>query len=115
MDIKCTSQKLDDSIVFTILDREVNHNNSASLKEKLLLEIADGNLQIALNLENVKEIDSSGLGALLFGKRQANNAGGNMVLVSANPNVQTIIRIAQLSRVFNIFSSVDEAITSFQN
>ncbi|MEJ2637641.1 MAG: STAS domain-containing protein [Calditrichia bacterium] len=113
MEIQTSIRKQDDIIVFTITDREVTHNNSASLKEKLFLEIADGNKQIVLDMLNVKEMDSSGLGALLFGKRQANNAGGNVVFVSENPHVQTMIRIAQLSHVFEFYPTVEDALKSF--
>jgi anti-sigma B factor antagonist len=79
----------------------------------MFLEIANGNIKIILDMNNVSEIDSSGLGALLFGKRQADNAGGNIVLVAVHPSVQSIIRIAQLSRVFDMYNSVDEALSAF--
>jgi len=114
MDIKCTTEKKEDILVFKILQNEVNHNNAASLKEKLFLEIADGNNKIVLDLENVNELDSSALGALLFGKRQANNAGGNLVLVSVSPQIQTLLRIAQLSRVYEMFATVTKAVEFFQ-
>jgi len=102
-------------VVLSIKDKEINHNNSASLKEKIFLEIADGNKKIVLNLQKVEEMDSSGLGALLFGKRQASNAGGNIVLVSVSPAVQSLLRIAQLTRVFDTFESVKDALKSFKN
>lgn len=114
MEIRVEVNKQDKVLVFTILDKEINHKNAASFKEKLFLQIAQGSPQIVLDLKNVDELDSSGLGALLFGKRQADNAGGNILLVSVNPSVQSMIRIAQLSRVFESFSTVDEAIAIFQ-
>ena len=114
MDIEYSVEKKGDVVVFTIQQKEVNHNNAASLKEKLFLEIADGNSKIVLDMKNVTEMDSSGMGALLFGKRQANNAGGDLVLVSVAPAIQSMMRIAQLSRVFEIFSGVSEAVKSFR-
>ncbi|GAB4369581.1 MAG: STAS domain-containing protein [Calditrichia bacterium] len=115
MEIKYKSEKRENILVFTITQNVVIHNHAASLKEKIFLEIADGNNAIVLDLSPVKEMDSSGLGALLFCKRQANNAGGNMVLVGVDPKVQTMIRIAQLTHVFEIFPSVEEACESFQD
>jgi len=114
MDIEYSVEKKENVVVFTILQKEVNHNNAASLKEKLFLEIADGNNKIVLDMKNVTEMDSSGMGALLFGKRQANNTGGDLLLVSVAPSIQSMMRIAQLSRVFEMFSSVKEAVEFFQ-
>lgn len=114
MDIQCKTEKKKGTLIFTITHRSVNHNNAASLKEKIFLEIADGNSKLVMDLTQVNEMDSSGLGALLFGKRQANNAGGNMVFVGVNQSIQTMIRIAQLARVFEIFPTLDEAVDSLQ-
>jgi anti-sigma B factor antagonist len=113
MELKCETKKKNGIIIFTILEKKVNHSYAASFKEKMFLEIANGNIKIILDMNNVSEIDSSGLGALLFGKRQADNAGGNIVLVAVHPSVQSIIRIAQLSRVFDMYNSVDEALSAF--
>jgi anti-anti-sigma factor len=62
----------------------------------------------------VTEIDSAGLGALLFGKRQATGIEGELKLVGASESVQNMIRIAQLSRVFEMHSSIEEAISAFK-
>ncbi len=114
MDIQCTSQKKDNAVIFTIEDNEVNHNNAASLKEKLFLEIADGVKNIILDMKNVTDLDSSGLGALLFGKRQAENSGGSMMLVAVSDNIQTMLRIAQLSRVFESYPSIEDALSALK-
>ncbi len=114
MEIQLESKKENGVVVLRIKDKEVNHNNSASLKEKIFLEIADGHNKLVLDLKEVTEMDSSGLGALLFGKRQANNSGGNIVLVSVHPAVQSLLRIAQLTRVFEVYDTVKAAIKSYQ-
>jgi len=113
MELKADIKKEKGVVVLSIKDKELSHNNSASLKEKIFLEIADGNSKMVLDLKKVQEMDSSGLGALLFGKRQASNAGGNIVLVSVSPAVQSLLRIAQLNRVFETYESVKDAIKSY--
>jgi anti-sigma B factor antagonist len=113
MEIQTDIQRLEGIVVFTIKDRGLNHDNAASLKEKIFLEIADGNTKIILDMHQVEEMDTSGLGVLTFGKRQANSTGGNMILVGINPGIQSLLRIAQLTRVFEIFDSQDEAVAAF--
>lgn len=98
-----------------VLENKIDMNDTVDLKEKIFLEITNGNSRIVLDLSNVEEMDSSGLGALLFGKRQANAAKGDLVLLNANKKVKTILRIAQLSHVFNTFDSPEEAIEFLNN
>ncbi len=114
MDIQYSTEKANDVLIFTVLDEHINHSNAASLKEKLFVEVADGNIQLVLDLKNVRDLDSSGLGALLFGKRQANNAGGELVLATVASSVENMIRIAQLSHVFQIFPDVPSALQYFK-
>jgi len=115
MDIQTNIKREKDIVIFTVTDSQINHANAASLKEKLFLEIADGNFRIILDLKQVLEMDSSGIGALLFGKRQAGNAGGNIVLVSVNETIQSLLRIAQLTRVFDSCDTLDDARQIFQS
>jgi anti-sigma B factor antagonist len=110
MEIDVATETRDGLVIFTVNEEVVDHNNAASLKEKVFLEIADGENRIILNLNNISDLDSSGLGALLFGKRQAENAGGDMVLAGVSSSVRTMIRIAQLTHVFKIFPDVEKAI-----
>ena len=110
MDIKTHTEKRENVIVLTILQEKLTHHHAAPLKEQIFLEIAGGNNRIALLLKNVKRIDSSSLSALLFGKRQTTQAGGDLVLIAVQPEVKSMIRIAQLSHVFRIFPTIDEAV-----
>ncbi|RMG64244.1 MAG: anti-sigma factor antagonist [Calditrichaeota bacterium] len=88
----------------------VDHQVAARLKEVLYLQSREDPPAIVLDLSEVKEMDSSGLGALLFGKRQANARGGDLLLVGVAQAIGTMIQIAQLGHVFATFTSVDQAL-----
>jgi len=114
MDIQTEIERIDGIVLFRIQGKELNHNNAASLKEKLFLEIADGNIKIILDLQQVTEMDTSGLGVLTFGKRQTTNTGGDIILVGVNSGIQSLLRIAQLTRVFDIYDTRDDAIAALR-
>ncbi len=115
MEIQSSIERKDNVSIFIVENEKIDHNNAASLKEKLFLEIADGLKYIILDIAKVAKMDSSGMGALLFGKRQADNAAGNLILVGVQPEIQTMLRIAQLARVFETFSTVDDALNSVKS
>ena len=114
MQLRYKSQETDGVLVFSLEEESISHDLASELKELVFLKIAEGFTKIVLDLSDVKEIDSSGLGALLFGKRQASGNQGDLRLVGASESVQNMIRIAQLSRVFEIHDTVQEAIEAFK-
>ncbi len=114
MKLDYSTQKKDDVLIFLIEEEKITHDNSPDLKETIILKIAEGHSKMILDLSKVTDIDSSGLGALLFGKRQANGIEGELKLVGASESVQNMIRIAQLSRVFEIHNSIEEALAAFK-
>jgi len=79
-------------------------------KTELLRLIAAGTKKILVNLEKVKSIDSSGLGALTFGKRQLDEIGGEMLVCCVQEKVLSLFRIAALDRVFAIYDTVEDAL-----
>ena len=68
---------------------------------------------LLLDLEKVKYVDSSGLGAILFGLRQARNNDGVVKLLKAQNRVLDLIRIAQLENILVNFTDKQEALNSY--
>lgn len=114
MELKYGTQEKNGILIFLIEEEKITHDLSIDFKEAILLKIAEGHSKIILDLSKVKEIDSSGLGALLFGKRQASGNDGDLKLVGVSETVQNMIRIAQLSRVFDMHNSVQDAVKAFK-
>lgn len=114
MELNHSTQEKQGVLIFSIEEEKITHDHAAALKETIFLKIAEGFSRIILDLSKVKEIDSSGLGALLFAKRQADGSQGDLKLVTTSESVQNMIRIAQLSRVFDLHNSVQEALDAFK-
>jgi anti-sigma B factor antagonist len=114
MQLRYKTQETDGVLVFSFEEESISHDLASELKELVFLKIAEGFSKIVFDLTSVKEIDSSGLGALLFGKRQASGNEGDLRLVGVSESVQNMIRIAQLSRVFEIHSSIQKAVDAFK-
>ncbi len=110
MSIQYQKQTRNNVAILKILEKDLNQEKAPELKELLFNQLAEGSMNIILDLAEVKDVDSSGLGSFLFGKRQANARGGDLLLVHVNDKIQSLIRIAQLTRVFRVFGSVEEAI-----
>lgn len=107
-----SQKKINDFNVLTIQDERIDAHNSAELKEYILQMIDRGDINIIVHLEFVRFIDSSGLGALLFGHKNTSAKAGKFVLTHIQQQVLSMFELTRLNRVFEIYANINEAIDS---
>jgi anti-sigma B factor antagonist len=98
---------------WTVVDvkGEVDLYTVPKLKERLADLSSSGRHRVAVNLENVEFLDSTGLGVLIGGLKRAREAGGSLALVGPREHVRKVLTITGLDRVFPVHDSIDEAIS----
>jgi anti-sigma B factor antagonist len=100
-------------VVVTILEERLDAHNSGDLKVEMQRLFDEGRKQVLVELREVRFIDSSGLGALVSGFKNAISHHGALKLVSLQPQVKSMFELTRLHRVFEIFGSAPEALDSF--
>ncbi len=105
-------EKTNDVSVLTIGDERIDAHNSSELKEYLLQMIETGEKRIIVQLQHVRFIDSSGLGALLSGHKNMAVVAGQFALANIQPQVLSMFELTRLNRVFEIYSDINEALTN---
>ncbi len=63
----------------------------------------------AVELENVRYINSSGIGVLITMLTKFKNKGGDVVLVKPSESVEKLLIITKLNSIFTIVSNLDLA------
>ena len=94
--------------------RIVLGTGSATLRDTVKNELANQRSKIALVLEDVTFIDSSGWGTLVSAYTLVANAGGELVLVKPSRKVVETGTINKLIGVYKTFDSTDEAVAYFK-
>lgn len=105
-------EKIQSYSVLAVKDERIDAHNSGELKDAILHLIEQGEAAIIVQLESVRFIDSSGLGALLSGHKNAAARGGKFALANVQPQVLSMFELTRLNRVFEIYADVNEAIDS---
>jgi anti-sigma B factor antagonist len=72
-----------------------------------------GNIRIALNLSDLRKLDTTGLGTLLFALAKLRKAGGNLAIFNVRPAHIELLTEARLETVFEAFQDEQDAINSF--
>lgn len=71
-----------------------------------------GDKKIVLDLERLTYISSMGLGTLVRVHGRFKKAGGDLKFANLNTTVGEVLRFAHLDGVFDLYSSVDEAVNA---
>jgi len=97
---------------FTVLavTGEVDVYTAPRLRERLVELVSQGNHQIVVDLEGVDFLDSTGLGVLVGGLKRLRSHDGDLTLVCTHQRILKVFEITGLTKVFSIFSSVDQAV-----
>ncbi|MEJ2490319.1 MAG: STAS domain-containing protein [Desulfuromonadales bacterium] len=74
----------------------------------------EGKNNLVVDLQAVRFVDSSGLGALVSGFKNASSRNGNLKLAGLQLQVKSMFELTRLHRVFEIYTDTSEALASFQ-
>lgn len=102
-----------DITVISVKEERLDAHNSNELKEEIHSLFDGGKKSILVDLRDVRFIDSSGLGALVSGFKNAISHQGNLKLAGLQSQVKSMFELTRLHRVFEIFDTTAEALENF--
>lgn len=106
----------ENNILILNINGRIVFGEGSNLLHKLLREIVErGEKNLLLDFLNVNYIDSSGLGELVGGYVAMKKIGGEIKLVNLTPNVFELMQLTRLSKVFEIYTSRQNALESFDS
>ena len=114
MDIKVSVREPNGKTGATVVDLngEIDVYTSPKVKETISELIDQEHYKLVINLENVRYIDSTGLGVLIGGLKRVREHSGTVNLVCSNPQIKKIFDITGLVKIFGIFDSEKAACES---
>jgi anti-sigma B factor antagonist len=88
---------------------EIDFATGPQLKDALTERLVAGDVHLVVDLLDVDFIESTGLGALIGGRRRAVALNGSLTLVCTEDQVLKVFRITGLDKVFAIYDTVEGA------
>lgn len=93
---------------------EIDVYSAPNLREALINLVGEGKYRIVVDMERVDFLDSTGLGVLVGGLKRVRAHEGSLGLVCDKERILKIFRITGLTKVFALYTSVEEAIQAEQ-
>jgi anti-sigma B factor antagonist len=99
-------------VVLLDLCGDVDLHHSPRLRSFLRDKVKEKCPALAVNFQQVKYIDSSGLATLVEYFQSARVHNGKIALAGMNARVRSVFELVRLGEIFPIFDSLDEAVES---
>jgi anti-sigma B factor antagonist len=106
------TEQLDGTSYVIALAGEVDLYTAPEFKQQLLDVIGQGAKDVVVDFSDTTFIDSTTLGVLVGGVKRLRTNEGQLSLVCSDRNITKIFEITGLDRVFTIYESRDEALSS---
>ncbi len=99
-----------DNISILDCSGDVDLYSSTRLRAALLAAIQSGGPSVLVNMTGVSYIDSSGIATLVEGLQLSRQTKTRFGLFGLRSNARSVLELARLHKVFNIFETEQEAL-----
>lgn len=91
-----------DGVTIVKVSGEVDMRSSVELRKELAVVAATSAQHVAISLQGVTYIDSSGIATLIDCMKKVSHYGGKLTLFGVNDRIYPVFELAQLVNVFDI-------------
>lgn len=109
-----SEEKISDVLVLKLEGELMGGDDAQPFQERIYEAIRSGDVQFVVDLQDVKWMNSSGLGILMAGLTTLRGSEGDLRLANVPERVQRPIEITKLDQVLKMYPSVDAAVQSFE-
>ncbi len=102
-----------DIVIFRLVG-ELDMKGAPAIKQRLMARATGERPRAAVNLAELRYIDSAGLGALIGASNAYTDRGGSLVLAAPRPEVLHILQVTRLVRHFAVHASEADAVAALR-
>jgi anti-sigma B factor antagonist len=100
-------------VCLDVQGRLVVTNDNERLKEKVICLLFENHKKIILNFEEVSQVDTSGLSALISVSLAVERGGGEIKLLNLPPRIYDLLVLTRLITLFEVVDSEADAVRAF--
>jgi len=108
--LKITQREVEGIVVLDLNGKLTGGPDAETFREVFKSLVDQDKKKIAVNLEKVSWINSTGLGILISGYTSVRRAGGDLVVMHASDRIESILYVTKLNLLFKSFENEEEAV-----
>jgi anti-sigma B factor antagonist len=113
MSIKATT-KLGGTVgIIEIKGSLIGDGDTDQLRSIVADFLEQGIVRLVINMQKLNYLNSSGIGAVIAAHASIKKNGGEVKIAGIGGNIQNLLAVTKLIDVFDVFETVDEAISEF--
>ncbi len=88
----------------------IGENNGPELLELISNQVESDVIYCAIDISDVRYINSSGIGVLITVLTKLRNKEGELVLINPSDHVKKLLIITKLNAIFTVVENIEEAL-----
>jgi anti-sigma B factor antagonist len=113
MSLEITGRQQEGIEILNLIGRLTFGQEDLDFRSELDRLVKAGQFRVALNLVSLRELDTIGLGTLLFALAKLRKAGGALAIFNIKPAHIELLTVTKLESLFDVFHDEQDAIDSF--
>ncbi len=115
--MEATAPKIESVGDVTIIVLQGENLDASNTKEfKITMStLLHAKRKVVFDMNSLRFVDSSGLGAFLSCLKMCDAAGGDLKLFGMTKSVRALFELVRMHRVFDIFNTREESVRAFQS
>jgi len=113
--VKIKQREVGDIVVLELSGKIMGGDDFDLFNNTIKQLIAEGKIDIVLNMSRVRWINSTGLGLMVSAYTTLVKNGGRMKICEMSDRVDNILHVTQLGLVFEHYDKEEDALASFQD
>lgn len=106
-------RRQENGVTVVAVSDSVDALTAAELAGALEKEVAEGNINLVVDLTSLEFMSSAGLRTLLGAVKEARSNGGDLRIVSSNPGIDKVLKMSGFHNIAKVFTTSDDAVASF--
>jgi anti-sigma B factor antagonist len=108
--VEITQKRIGGLTIMGVHGLDADRLEAARVRSMVAALIAQGRLNVAINLASVKLMDAEVLGALIHAFTRLTGLGGSLALVAPHARVRRLLSVTRLDTVVPLFASERDAV-----
>jgi len=113
MGLEITQREIEGVVILDLRGPLTFGNGEGMLRDRIAALRQSGKVNVVLNLDAVNDIDSTGLGTLVFGLATLRKSGGTLALAKVRQSHVELFLLTKLAITFEFFGDEHDAVNSF--